>query len=400
MNFGGITKTFAICHRPERRARLDALLSDFVAVNDPSISSSEAHKKILTDIASGPDGLFLIVEDDVLFRDDAPEQWERIRAGLDTSWDIIYFGCDTTRAGARQGTIGGVQRIEGVLHSHAYVVSKASAARLLQSASGSAPIDWLWANDSTLKKFVTVPILALQTDKTHATDERSDFLRHSTELQRMDGFTLDTPLPIFGDALIQNGTGNHAEMLRLTMRGHSMLCALQSFDYRATFEHFLDTPHPNWAKLPLIRRTLATAPEDALIIYADCDVFFRPIAQLSTILPAPFEMGMTKKCGEKSSLYRDDGVYNAGVIAMRNTIRVRSFWATVEAMGPIPGIEWHDQETICEVLNSAKDNLNFLELDRVWNDYRKPPGQSSFVWAWHGIGDEAARRRLEAVVND
>lgn len=198
--------------------------------------------------------------------------------------------------------------------------------------------------------------------------------------------------------LIQNGTGNHSEMLRTSMMAHAHLCAAQGFEYRPTFEHFEKLPHPNWSKLPLIRRTLDGAENDALVIYADSDVLFRPHARLREILPAPFEFGLAKKCGEQSTKYRDAGAYNVGVIAMRNTIRVRALWATVEAMGPIPGIEWHDQETINEVLDDSKAEINFLELDRTWNDYRKPQGRESMVWAWHGLGDEAVRARMREAV--
>lgn len=399
--FDGINKIFVIHGRPTRRADIEAELHghDYTLIIEPSLSISDAHRVALESIASGPEGLSLIVEDDVILRDDAAEQWARLLPSVPAlDADIVFWGCDTSKKGVRGGDCHGFDRVRWALHTHAYVVSKESARRVLDAIGDSpVPIDYLIAK-SELRMFVTRPVLALQSHQTYATDERPEFRRHCKRLQRMDGYTTDALPPVSGPVLIQNGTGNHAEMLRLTQAAHAHLCAAQGFEYRPTYLRFPNLPHDNWSKIPLIRQTLAGTPEDQVIIYADCDVLFRPHARLREILPAPFELGFARKCGEQSTQYRDAGVYNVGVAAMRNTPRVRTFWAEVEALGPIPGIEWHDQETINEVLDEVKGALNFLELDRTWNDYRKPQGRESMVWAWHGLGDEAVRARMREAV--
>jgi glycosyl transferase, family 25 len=106
----------------------------------------------------------LILEDDVMLRDDTQQVMQTISAELDeVPWDVFYLGLHLVRAGARLGPHLG--RVKSGFHAHAYAVKHSSLERLTRVIEQRL-IEQIHAfddfYDESLLKIFSIPILAIQ----------------------------------------------------------------------------------------------------------------------------------------------------------------------------------------------------------------------------------------------
>jgi GR25 family glycosyltransferase involved in LPS biosynthesis len=132
---------------------------------------AQSHAALLRMIQDRAHQRVLILEDDVVFRDDTNECMAKITPSLETlQWDVFYLGLHLRHGYGR--LTEHIGRVGAAFHAHAYVVTKSAIPRLLRF------IDHVLANpvttfdsfdDPTLIKLYSIPILAVQEPNTSLT---------------------------------------------------------------------------------------------------------------------------------------------------------------------------------------------------------------------------------------
>jgi len=106
----------------------------------------------------------LIMEDDVIFRDDTSQiMCEISKECTDQEWDILYLGLHLRKSDGRLSRHLG--RVKNGFHSHAYAVSKRGLPRIEASIDNTLknPLQTFDGfRDSNLLKLYTIPLLAVQ----------------------------------------------------------------------------------------------------------------------------------------------------------------------------------------------------------------------------------------------
>ena len=175
-----------------------------ISFRDPRIKPglygcAESHAALLRLIRKREHENVLILEDDVVFRDDTVELMHQVAPELASEpWDIFYMGLHLIHSAGRVTKHLG--RVEVGFHAHAYAVSRNAVPRLLEC------IERMLANpvrtfdsyeDGSLVKLYAIPILAVQEPNQSYTFQRyidrlpqyfsefdgNDFEAHCTEMQ-------------------------------------------------------------------------------------------------------------------------------------------------------------------------------------------------------------------------
>jgi GR25 family glycosyltransferase involved in LPS biosynthesis len=125
---------------------------------------AQSHAALLRLILERGHDTALILEDDVVFRDDTQELMEQIAIDLAVHpWDVFYMGLHLIRSGGR--TTRHLGRVRIGFHSHAYAVCRTAIPRLLECIEQmlSDPIETFDCyQDDSLRKLYSIPILAVQ----------------------------------------------------------------------------------------------------------------------------------------------------------------------------------------------------------------------------------------------
>jgi hypothetical protein len=164
---------------------------DPVMINSAGCSAS--HEALLKLILERGHETALLLEDDVVFRDDINEWMTIIAPQLATeSWDMFYLGL---HLGGSSGRVtANLGRVAAGYHAHAYAVCRKGIPAILEG------IERIWTNpvktfdcfdDKDLVKLYTIPILAIQEPSPtidrlaqyFSVFDGSDFERHCHEMQ-------------------------------------------------------------------------------------------------------------------------------------------------------------------------------------------------------------------------
>jgi len=143
-------------HRPPHSTDLQIMSGAYAC--------AETHAALLRLILERGHENALILEDDVVFRDDTGDWMKQVASDLIShSWDLFYMGLHLIRAGGRVTRRLG--RVKHGFHAHAYAVNKPAIPRLLACiehmlANPVGPFDGYQAEN--LVKLYAIPILAIQ----------------------------------------------------------------------------------------------------------------------------------------------------------------------------------------------------------------------------------------------
>jgi GR25 family glycosyltransferase involved in LPS biosynthesis len=125
---------------------------------------AESHAALLRLIRERGHSSALILEDDVVFRDDGATLMESISAELaGKPWDIFYMGLHLLRSGGRLTKHLG--RVSRGFHSHAYAVSWNAIPKVssyIESVLSNPVETFDYFDDEEMTKLYAIPILAIQ----------------------------------------------------------------------------------------------------------------------------------------------------------------------------------------------------------------------------------------------
>lgn len=198
--------------------------------------------------------------------------------------------------------------------------------------------------------------------------------------------------------VLQHGLGEHAEMLRLTQARHAAWADRWGMRYHANFERNITHRNMYWEKMWLIREELKTLRTGALLLWLDADTLVeRPAVNPHTAMPEGYDFGACECFTQEKRR-----VLNAGVMFLRASPTMRSFFETCWAHGPIPAMDSgiahprHDEARINVELETRWPELRVSCLPATWNAF----GQilcpdNPVIRAWHNQPSTTTRRRMK-----
>lgn len=190
--------------------------------------------------------------------------------------------------------------------------------------------------------------------------------------------------------LIQHGTGEYAELLRLTHPIHSAYAERHGISFWAMQGDMPIERSPHWNKILLIQMALSSGFE--LVVWLDADTLIvRPEQDIRQAAP---ETGTIAMCEHPGEWRGHPSHFNSGVIVARNRPQAVTFFEKVWAAGPIRH-GWQEQVRILECAAEMPELV--CRIDDRWNSCEeKNPCENPVIKAWHGRGT----RTLELMRNE
>jgi hypothetical protein len=183
--------------------------------------------------------------------------------------------------------------------------------------------------------------------------------------------------------LIQQASGEWTPMLELTVGRHGDYCARHGLTYWPVLGRVQFRRSAHWDKLVLIRHalelgfpTVAWLDSDTLIVRDEAD-------WRGALDPSGGPLGCVWHPAHAETGAPEH--WNTGVMFIRNTPRVREFFARVWEQGPLGDHTWHEQARIMALLPEFPGLVQ--RLDDRWNSLpliNESP--DPVIKAWHGHG--------------
>jgi GR25 family glycosyltransferase involved in LPS biosynthesis len=133
-------------------------------INDAEFGCLMSHYKILKDIISSDGDLFLILEDDVVFKDNFNELFLQFYNQLPNDWDMVYISGNNTKP--IEKITDNIYKTNSTLALHSYFIKKETAVKLkklIEAAPVLLPIDTLYIQyQKTANVYVFRPHLTKQ----------------------------------------------------------------------------------------------------------------------------------------------------------------------------------------------------------------------------------------------
>lgn len=177
--------------------------------------------------------------------------------------------------------------------------------------------------------------------------------------------------------IIQQGDGEHREMLAVSDKWHEAYAKRHDMDYWIVYGRTQIERHPIWDKIQMIREALKKHYE--LIVWLDADTLIVDVNE--DLRNAMSEFNYVGMC--KHFLPWDDQPwhYNAGVIFVRNGERTKNFFDNVWKAGPLEH-PWQEQVRMMEQGRLMPGIIQ--ELDAKWNSQKdNNPSPNPVIKAWH-----------------
>lgn len=220
--------------------------------------------------------------------------------------------------------------------------------------------------------------------------------------------------------VVQFGTGDCAEMLRISGPAHAAYCARHGFDFRSIMTRQVPQRRPEWEKVHAIGAALQAGYE--LVIWLDADTLIvDPDADLREAIPEGCDLAARKLLYHLlgRSIQQFGPLFNFGVVILRNTPASKRFLEELWEAGPITkqrcvdkdGRNWTDAYTVLReearanwILqgNRAADagELPIVhELEARFNSFTEYQDERPVVMAWHGMQRETTRKRMIAEIS-
>lgn len=191
--------------------------------------------------------------------------------------------------------------------------------------------------------------------------------------------------------LIQQASGEHMQMLRLTYHLHSLYCERHGIDYWAFFGEPVDLEGraPNWCRVKLMQMAQVAGYQFIIWLDADCLIVGDTDLREACVEPG-FNMTWCDMSAWKSEALYDH--WNTGAIYFNARLPSESksllhFWWHESDKGH----GWADQHAFNLAANKHLISAPHA-LDRKWNSiYPEFLSPEPVVMAWHGYGDTALR---------
>lgn len=204
--------------------------------------------------------------------------------------------------------------------------------------------------------------------------------------------------------VIQWAAGKHEKLLRLTESAHRAYCLKHQLDYRALYgvEHQVESRHPFWTKVYLIREALGENYD--FVVWLDADALIVGDEDLRAAVSEGIGARWCVLDWEKISPLAYNH-FNCGVLYLRNSPAVRDFvrrWLDTSDEGH----PWADQHVFNQITSGTESPDEGLPLvgalDAKWHSIH-PHFEAEglpFVVAWHGYGtvEDRYRAMYEAMV--
>jgi ADP-heptose:LPS heptosyltransferase len=192
--------------------------------------------------------------------------------------------------------------------------------------------------------------------------------------------------------LIQQASGVHLEMLKLTHDLHNAYAVRHGLTYCCVRGPVQSDRHPFWDKIRLIQMMLATGFE--FVVWLDADTLVvRPEIDVRTALRDGPSIGM---CQNPLPWGDQPWHYNAGVIMVRNTGTARWFFDEVWRAGQVDHHPWHEQAKINELTHKNKNLVQ--PLHNKWNCTKGVnTTPRPIIMAWHGQGAGGVKLMADAL---
>jgi ADP-heptose:LPS heptosyltransferase len=179
--------------------------------------------------------------------------------------------------------------------------------------------------------------------------------------------------------LIQQGSGQHLQMLNISYQLHSSYAARHALNYCCVRGSIQSVLPPFWDKIRLIQMMLAAGSE--LVVWLDADTLVvRPEVDVRSALPDGAPIGM---CRNPLPWEDQPWHYNSGVMIIRNSGQARWFFDEVWRAGPLDRHPWQEQARINELASKHPDLVQ--QLEDKWNSTEGVnPVRDPIIRAWHG----------------
>ena len=200
--------------------------------------------------------------------------------------------------------------------------------------------------------------------------------------------------------LVQYGTGDCAEMLRLSGPRHKEYCDKHGYSF---IQEFAAPVPPNlsamWYKCLLLLRLFRTTSRSTRVLYLDADTLIEDVENDHLeALPDARDMAMVqmsftnKKLGLQKAPW-----FNCGVWMLENSYASESLLKAVIKKGPVPGAPdfLQDEARLNEEINSGFP-VSVFPLAPEYNAFACNANIPNVkIRGWHGTPRDTVRKRMK-----